>query len=401
MATVRVKFRPSSVADRPGSIVLRVIGNHIVRQITTDYKVFPAEWDVKHARFVSVDLGRERAKAVQTMQRRLYWDVERLRRIIVGLGNRQGISSPDEVIQEFKRVCREGTFFIFMENLISRQEQLGHMGTAKNYRAALERFKRFRADEDIPFEAINTVVIEDYQAYLLSAGLSLNSTSFYLRILRAVYNRAVERELVVDSKPFRNVFTGIEKTQKRAISIDDLKRIKELDLSRRPGLRFARDIFLFLFLCRGMSFIDAAFLRKSDVHNGVLSYRRRKTGQLLHVKIIKQIDELTGRYSTGRTPYLLPIITTPGKNERMQYASALRRINKSLKVIAEILCLPIVLTTYVTRHTWATVAKAKNVPVHVISDALGHDSVSTTQIYLASIDSTTIDRVNEQIADEL
>lgn len=401
MTTVRVKFRPSSIAGRPGSIVLRVIGDNMVRQITTDYKVFPAEWDIKHARFVSDDLGYERAMVVQTMERRLYWDVERLRRIIVSFDNRQGISSPDDVIREFKRVCREGTFFFFMENLISRQEQLGRMGTADNYRAALGRFKRFRADEDISFEAIDTVVIEDYQAYLYSAGLSPNSTSFYLRILRAVYNRAVEQELVADSKPFRNVFTGIEKTQKRAISIDDLKRIKELDLSRRPGLRFARDMFLFLFLCRGMSFIDAAFLRKSDVQNGVLSYRRHKTGQLLHVKIIKQIDELIGRYSTGRTPYLLPIITAPGKNERMQYASALRRVNKSLKVIAEMLCLPAVLTTYVTRHTWATIAKVKNVPVHVISDALGHDSVSTTQIYLASIDSTTIDRANELIADDL
>ena len=150
-----------------------------------------------------------------------------------------------------------------------------------------------------------------------------------------------------------------------------------------------------------MSFIDAAFLRKSDIQNGVLTYRRHKTGQQLQVKIIRQIEELTGRYPTDGLPYLLPIITVPGKDERKQYESALRRVNKSLKTIAEMAKLPVTLTTYVTRHTWATIAKSKNVPVNVISDALGHDSVTTTQIYLASIDSSIIDNANELVISEL
>jgi len=197
------------------------------------------------------------------------------------------------------------------------------------------------------------------------------------------------------------VFTGTEKTLKRAVSISDIRRIKGLDLSHRPGLEFARDVFLFLFLCRGMSFIDAAFLKKSDVQNGVLTYRRHKTGQQLHVKVIRQIEELLARYSTDGQPYLLPIITVPGKDERKQYESALHRVNKSLKIIAEMAKLPVTLTTYVTRHTWATVAKSKNIPVNVISDALGHDSVSTTQIYLASIDSSVIDNANELVVSEL
>ena len=168
-----------------------------------------------------------------------------------------------------------------------------------------------------------------------------------MRILRAVYNRAVGQELTVDRKPFRTVFTGTEKTLKRAVSISDIRRIKGLDLSHRPGLEFARDVFLFLFLCRGMSFIDAAFLKKSDVQNGVISYRRHKTGQQLHVKVIRQIEELLARYPNGGQPYLLPIITVPGKDERKQYESALHRVNKSLKIIAEMAKLPVTLTTYV------------------------------------------------------
>ncbi len=400
MTAVKVKFRPSTVTDRPGSLVILVTIHRVVRQITTGYKVFPCEWDEKQSRLVfTVKNGR--MAAIKSIAQSLYWDVERLHRIIERLGSRQRDYSADDVVSEFHRTGKENTFFIFMENVIVRLRQLGRTGTANNYRAALGSFKRFRVHEDIPIETICYVIIEDYQAYLNAAGLAPNSTSFYMRILRAVYNRAVEQELSIDRKPFRTVFTGTEKTQKRAISISDIKRIKDLDLSRRPNLEFVRDVFLFLFLCRGMSFIDAAFLRKSDIRNGVLTYRRHKTGQQLQVKIIKQIEELTGRYLADGLPYLLPIITTPGKDERKQYESALRRVNKSLKIIAEMAKLPIALTTYVTRHTWATIAKSKNIPVNVISDALGHDSVTTTQIYLASIDSSIIDDANELVVSGL
>ena len=197
------------------------------------------------------------------------------------------------------------------------------------------------------------------------------------------------------------MFTGAEKTLKRAISIKDIKRIKNLDLSFKPNLEFARDIFLFLFFCRGMSFIDMAYLKKSDIQNGVLTYRRHKTGQVLHIKVIKQIKELIKRYSIKDSPYLLPIITIPGKDTRRQYESSLHNVNKSLKTLAGIIGLQTKLTTYVSRHAWATIAKSKNVPVHVISDALGHDSIATTQIYLASMDSSVIDRANELIIKDL
>ena len=332
MATVKVKFRPSTVADRPGSIIIIVTNHRVVRQITTGYKVFPCEWDEKQSQLVStVENGR--MAAIKSITQRLCWDVERLHGIIERLDSRQRGYSTDDVVSEFQRTGKENTFFIFMENVIVRLSQLGHTGTANNYRAALGSFKRFRAHEDIPIGAIDHVIMEDYQAYLNAAGLAPNSTSFYMRILRAVYNRAVEQEPAIDRKPFRTVFTGTEKTRKRAIS--------------------------------------------------------------------RQIEELTGRYPTDGLPYLLPIITVPGKDERKQYESALRRVNKSLKTIAEMAELPVTLTTYVTRHTWATIAKSKNVPVNVISDALGHDSVTTTQIYLASIDSSIIDNANELVVSEL
>lgn len=331
------------------------------------------------------------------LAQKIYWDMERLNEIIKKLEKNGNEYSSDDVVMEFRRVGNVDSFFLFMENVIVRLRQLKHTGTANNYRAALSSFRRFQNNEDIPLNAISHIIMEDYQAYLKSVGLVPNSISFYMRILRAVYNRAIEQDLTEDRRPFRTVYTGTEKTLKRAISISDIKRIRELDLSYRPNLEFARDIFLFLFFCRGMSFIDAAFLKRTDIQNGVLTYRRHKTNQILHIKIIEPIKDLINCYSNKDSPYLLPVITRSEYDERKQYESALRRVNNALKIIADMVKLPIPLTTYVTRHAWASIAKSKNVPINVISDALGHDSIATTQIYLASIDTSTIDRANELI----
>ncbi len=400
MATVKLKFRPSMVAGRPGTIVYLITHRRTVRQITTEYKVFSDEWDEKQSRLVIIHKY-GRAEIVRTISRRIHRDIERLNSIIDNLDRKSYEYSSDDIISEFRNTGNVKTLFGFMEDIIGRLYQLEHIGTAKNYHAALGSFKRFRGDEDITLEAIDQIMMEDYQEYLKSTGLSSNSISFYMRILRAVYNRAVEQELTKDCKPFRMVFTGTEKTLKRAISINDIKRIKNLDLSLKPNIEFARDIFLFLFFCRGMSFIDAAFLRKTGVRNGVLTYRRHKTNQVLRIKIINPIKELIDRYSDKSSPYLLPIIDCSAADERKQYETALRRINNTLKIIADMVKLPVTLTTYVSRHSWATIAKSKNVPVNVISDALGHESIATTRIYLASIDASVIDRVNELIIKEL
>lgn len=398
--TVKVKFRPSTVEGRPGTIIYLVTHRRIARQITTGYKMFPREWDEERSEPIPVS-DNTRTDIVNRITQKLRSDMERLSAIIERFESQSRIYSSDDVVEEFRRTGRENTFFIFMENAIERLRQLEHSGTAKNYSAALGSFKRFRNNEDIRMGAIDHILMEDYQAYLASMEVVPNSISFYMRILRAVYNRAVEQELTIDRNPFRTVFTGVEKTRKRAISISDIKRIRDLDLSLKPNLEFARDLFLFLFLCRGMSFIDAAFLKKSDIRNGVLTYRRHKTGQSLHIKVIRQIEEIINRYSNKDSPYLLPVITRLGEDERRQYESALRRMNKSLKTITGMIRLPVTLTTYVSRHAWATIAKSKNIPVNVISDALGHDSIATTQIYLASIDTSTIDRANELIIKDL
>jgi len=298
-------------------------------------------------------------------------------------------------------VTRSDMFFGYMERVIVRLQKQNRIGTARNYRSALNSFKTFRNGEDLLLGEVDAVLVEDYQSWLRAGGRAPNSVAFYMRILRAVYNRAADEELTQDRKPFRKVSIGIEKTRKRALPWGDIKQIKELNLAVDPPLAFARDIFIFLFLCRGMSFIDAAFLKKTDFRDGIITYRRHKTNQRLCIRIVKQMQEIIDRYSNEGSPYVLPIIAHPGSNERRQYESALRRINNQLKRIGNMLHLRSSLTTYTSRHSWATIAKQRGIAIATISDALGHDSQLTTEIYLASIETFAIDRANELVIKDL
>ena len=168
-----------------------------------------------------------------------------------------------------------------------------------------------------------------------------------------------------------------------------------------PGMDFARDIFMFSFYTRGMSFIDMAYLKKKDLQNGILSYRRQKTGQLLFIKWEKPMQEIVSKYDTGASPYLLPIIKNVDADERRQYKSVAHNVNEKLRKLGEKLGLSLPLTSYVARHTWASIAKSKNVPLAIISEAMGHDSEKTTRIYLASLDTSAVDKVNSQILKSL
>jgi integrase len=261
---------------------------------------------------------------------------------------------------------------------------------------------KYRQEQDILLEDIDSELMQMYEAHLQSSGITRNSISFYMRILRAVYNRAVEKELTENRHPFKHVYTGTEKTVKRAIPLKSIKQIKNLELPIKSSLDFARDIFLFSFYTRGMSFIDIAFLKKKDLANGILSYRRRKTGQQLFIRWEKCMQEILDKYKENEeSPYMLPIINPQEKHERQQYKNILYRINKSLKDIGQQIKLPIPLTMYVARHSWASAARSKNIPISVISEGMGHDSEKTTQIYLASLDTAVVDRANRIILKDL
>ena len=399
MASIKVKFRHSTNENKEGTIYYQVIQNRVIRQLKTDYRLFMHEWNEGENAIIAPNNSRQ--NYLQSIEERIDWDIKRLQSIIKQLDNKRVKYTADDIISTFQKQANEQLLFNFMQGVIAQLQQMGKLRTSETYRCTLKSFMQFREDKDVLLDDIDSDLMLMYEAYLHNKGLTNNSTSFYMRILRAVYNRAVEKDLTTNRNPFKHVYTGIDKTIKRAIPLKAIKQIKNLDLSLQPSLDFARDMFLFSFYTRGMSFIDMAYLKKKDLSNGILSYRRRKTRQQLFIRWEKCMQEIVDKYNNGYySPYLLPILQYPYDN-RNQYKNVLYRTNKSLKEIAKMVGLSIPITLYVARHSWASIAKSKNIPISVISEGMGHDSEMTTQIYLASLDNAVVDRANAQILKDL
>ena len=402
MATVKVKFRASSVATKEGTLFYQVIHKRIVRQIHTGYKLFPAEWDAIHSEVILPSATSEsRRDYLLSLKNSLMEDSIRLKNIITRL-ERSGIAYTSDSLVELYCASTENNGFVsFTLNLIKELNQVGKHRTAETYMTTLNSFIRFRKGKDVLLEEVDSSLMMKYESFLKSTGICPNTTSYYMRNLRAIYNRAVEKGLMVQRSPFKYVYTGIDKTVKRAIPLEEIRRLKELDLTKSPSLAYARDIFMFSFYTRGMSFIDMAFLRKKDLQNGILSYRRQKTGQQLFIKWEKPMQEIIDRYDTQGSPYLLPIIRDMEVDGRKQYKKTAHLVNQKLKKLGMRLGLSIPLTTYVARHAWASIAKSKNISLSVISEAMGHDSENTTRIYLASLDTSLVDKANSLILKSL
>ena len=398
MATMKIQFRPSVVDGGLGVIYYQIIHNGKSCLYKTEYHLYPDEWDCDRSEVVLSGQSEFRIHYLLKISCNIKLDIERFNRIIGLMERDKPDFTSDDVISVLFPRNPESYLFLFMRNVIAGLKDIGKIRTSETYTSALNSFRKFRNNEDIALDDIDSDTMVAYEAYLRGRGISPNSSSFYIRNLRAVYNRAVEKGLTSQSFPFKHVYTGVDKTVKRAVSIEIIKQIKDIDLSRNPAFDFARDMFLFSFYTRGMSFVDIAYLQKKNLNGTVLSYRRRKTGQQLFVRWERCMQEIVDKYDTANTDYLLPILNTKDVLEaRKQYAYIGQRINYNLKLISRILQLPVNLTMYVARHSWASVAKMEKVPLSIISESLGHESESTTRIYLASLDNDVIDEANHMI----
>lgn len=398
--SIKVKFRPSAVPGAAGNIYYQIIHERKICRIVTSYRILPTEWIASRST-VYAPLASPRHALVLGIRQDIRADMERLNRITARLDAVSPQFSAQDIIDEFNRYATEYTLFTFMRSIIDRLKADGRIRTSETYHAALLSFRKFRQDRDLILDRLTPEIMEGYQAWLYSRGIVPNTASFYSRILRAVYNRAVRKGIVKDCYPFRGVYTGIDKTVKRALPIHIIKRICKLDLAATPKLDFARDMFMLSFYMRGMSFVDMAFLRKSDLRDGCVCYRRRKTGQLLSIAWTAEMQSIADKYPANTSQYLLPIIRDKNANERSVYHNMGYRINTMLKKVAAMAGVTIPLTLYVARHSWASAARAKGIPMAIISEGMGHDSELTTRIYLASLDTSLIDRANTLIINAL
>lgn len=402
MATVKVKFRTSSVETKEGTLYYQVIHKRLVRQVRVGYKLYSWEWDADKAAVVlPPDLDDNRRAHLQTVEMAVSDDLSRLKSVISRLERIGCDYSSDKVVELFHSQDECVGFMSFARQLTDELKRIGRWRTSETYTTVVNSFARFRKNRDVLFDEMDSILISGYESYLKGIGICPNSTSFYMRNLRAIYNRAVENDLTVQRYPFKHVYTGIDKTVKRAVPLKIIRQIRNIDLSDNPTADKARDVFMFSFYTRGMSFVDMAYLKKKDLKNGILSYRRHKTGQQLFIKWEKPMQEIIAKYDTSATPYLLPIIQDMDADLRRQYRNAAHRVNLWLKKLGKQMGLSIPLTSYVARHAWASIARSKNIPISTISEAMGHDSENTTRIYLASLDTSVVDKANRLILNSL
>lgn len=295
-----------------------------------------------------------------------------------------------------------GDMIEFMRQIIAEKEAASQFRTAEAYRAALNIWRRFfESAETVSWEKVTPHAMMSFADYLHKRGTTRNTQSFYFRILRAVCNRARETgEAELHDKLFDNVYTGKARTRKRALPIEDIRRIASAE-TKSEKEQLARDLFIFSFITRGMALIDMAHLLKANIAAGRLFYMRHKTGQAISMEWIAEMQEIATRYEHAGGDYLFPLISSDGAEGWRQFKRSSQMVNYHLRKLGKRLNMPMHLTLYVARHSWATVAKSTGVPTALISEAMGHVSERMTQVYLGSIDVGRVDSANREIVDLL
>lgn len=291
-----------------------------------------------------------------------------------------------------KRKKHKNGFTACARNYIQCLQEEGRYSTAHVYKNAFLSFTKFCNTPCIAFNQITRESLRRYGQHLYECGLKPNTVSTYMRMLRSIYNRGVEAGSArFIPRLFHDVFTGVDVCQKKALSTDDLHTLLYKD-PHSERLHRTQTIALLMFQLCGMPFADLAYLEKSSLSNGILRYNRIKTGTPVTLEILNESQEAISRLRNNSTPqngcpdYLFDILKGDKKrkeeSKHREYQSALRRFNNQLKCLARALHLNSTVTSYTLRHSWATNAKYRGIPIEMISESLGHRSIKTTQIYL-------------------
>ena len=295
----------------------------------------------------------------------------------------------------------------FMKQVAKGLQMEGNFGTAHVYRSSLNAIIAYRGKGDFTFNEVTPEWIKGFEIHLRSRGCSWNTVSTYLRTFRAVYNRAVDcRGAVYVPHLFRSVYTGTRADRKRALDTEDMQKVfTKLPQSSvvTSDMRRTQELFVLMFLLRGLPFVDLAYLRKSDLHDNVITYRRRKTGRPLSVTLTREAMVLLKRYMNrdSSSPYLFSLLESREgtKEAYREYQLALRGFNQQLLLLGRLLGLGDRLSSYTARHTWATTAYYCEIHPGIISEAMGHSSITVTETYLKPFRNKKIDEANQLVTD--
>jgi len=388
--TWKILIRNKATSEGKLPLVLRITANRKVKTIQLDLVNPATKWNKAKGRFLNNKAGN-------------LW-LEKLEKRITDIILESKVNGNSLSLEEFERLfkgeSRLTTNAIEFFNMLQKEQENSYkMSNAKAYKDTIKALKDF-GGETILFEEITPDYLYKWEVFLRSKRNSNGGIAFKMRELRAMINKAIERRIIdVSSYPFKEYKISKLKLnpQKRALSQEEFNRFKEVDLSNYPPLKEAHDYFMFSFYTRGMNFIDMMLLKKSNINNNRIYYKRSKTGKSFNIEVLEPVKKILDKYEQNllESPYVFPILLkenmTPRQIQNRRH-KVLSRYNRKLKDIGELADIKGVITSYVARHTFATLLKRNQVSVEVISEMMGHHSPEITMTYLKEFDNEVLDK---------
>lgn len=399
MATIKLVLHKSNMfKDGTYPLVFQIIHDRRKKIIYTKYRVAEVNLDIDNGKVRYVEDGSLSRKTVQLInrdiRRQLRGIMERIAKLEY-LGIDYSVNDLDN-----NRSSRHSPYLMqYIQTQINNKLLERREGTASAYRNTLMSMTKYLNGRDIKVSNVTPAFVRKYESFLIVNEATVNTISFYMRNLKTLFNALINDKQYSLENPFKVARTSISKTIKRALSRKELIRLVDLtfDLKSESHLEFARDVFMFSYYTRGMSFVDIVYLKKAQIVDEVISYTRKKSKQQIKIRVTKNIQDLITKYDNN-TDYVLPVLDiNSSRSIYAQYRLALGRINHNLKTVGVYAKLSVPLTSYMARHSWATQAKEVGTPISIISEGLGHTSEQITRIYLKEFDSSVIDKVNELV----
>lgn len=374
----------------------------------TKYRIFQEQFNNESREIENCEYSVYSAKEIIEINRELRREYKKLRNRILELEKKNEPYSVDDIIESTRKNSRHSYYLLqYIDSQVAYKKAMGKDGIAAAYHSTRISLKKYlnkisTKKTDIGMEKIDCSFVVGYEDCLYAQGLARNTINYYLRNFRTIYNSAIRNGYKPrNNNPFAHIQTKPCKTVKRAINKNDMKELSYLSLPVHSGMDIARDLYLFGFYAQGMAFVDIVLLKKKNINGNILSYRRHKSKQLIHIVITPQMQVLINKYANS-SEYVFPIIKIASSTSVYeQYRLALGRMNRHLKKIASLLNINVRLTTYTARHTWATLARDSGAPISIISAGLGHTSEEMTRVYLKDFDQETLARVNRAVTNLL
>lgn len=396
--TVKVVcYKSKILSNNESPLMLRVTKDRKPKYVSLGISVNPAHWDFSKNQPKTECPNREYVEILIADKIKEY-----SAKIIELKATNQEFTSTSLVekvsVKHTNRKTVAGVFQEYMTSLIKSGRKSYALSIKQLYNSLLE----FNHNLNFYFSVMDVAWLKRYELFLREKQLAENTIGIRFRTLRAVYNVAIEEDAVSsDCYPFKKfkVSRLHQDTVKRALTKVDIERVLQFQSSNRY-MRFPIDIFAFTYYCGGINFKDIAHLTKANLMDGRLIYKRQKTKKLIKIPLQPQALALIKKYHDAESPYLFPIlfplhITDEQKANRIH--KVITKVNDRLKQIGKTLNLPITLTTYVARHSQATVMKKAGVSTAVIREIMGHSSERVTQIYLDSFDNEQINEAMKNL----